>query len=236
MSQRNSPRPGSSPVRESVTHRHAPNRIFGAGLRTADDCAAALIVFANRSIRADSWQTLVEPGGDLYWLVVTRWTKPSSRDLPRGARLRCPRLPEVRRLQREVRESLRHIVEGTNLWPLINKINRAAEYRYQLDARRPVGEPFRAGPVRADWRISWEPATPTNPRQAALWAVAQTLTVASRIGRCDHCRTFFLARKRHLRRFCSERCSTQFHNERRVASGYFAARRKTRRIGTRPAG
>ena len=198
-------------------------------LCTSDACVQAIIRLANTTLKKGRWKEFVRPGGELYWLVVSRPTEPLRRDLPPGGRLRLPSLRELRSLQREVRKALQDVTKGLNLRPLLNRINRDGGYRYVIDAMPPPEEGLRVGPVRPNWQIMWVPAVPTCPRQAGLWALGQALGVARRIGRCDQCQHYFLRKKEQRQRFCSEVCSTAFHNERRLASGYFKQRRAERR-------
>jgi hypothetical protein len=145
--------------------------------------------------------------------------------------VRVPTYAEAQRLQRRVRRALAEIAAGEDMRILLHEINRRAQYRYLLDAIPPRAGMSPALPISHEWRIAWRPAPPETPTEIVLWALGEAMTVSALVGRCERCRHFFVRRKRHRQRFCSEECSIAFHNAVRIEGGYFKRRRQKRRSG-----
>jgi hypothetical protein len=200
-------------------------------LSTAIGCAKRLAQFANLELDERTFDEALRPSAQLSWFIATPRVPAVSRHLPPGIGVRLPSYAEAQRLQRRVRRALADIAAGDDMRILLHEINRRAPYRYWLDAIPPRVGMSPALPISHEWRIAWVPAMPQTPTELVFWALGEAMTVAALVGRCERCRRFFVRRKRHRQRFCSEECSIAFHNAARIEDGYFKRRRQKRRGG-----
>ena len=216
---------GTSPV--TTVRRHPGGTLQVPARPAPEGSAAALVELANLTPDAS---TLKSFSADNLFLTGVRSGRVARGGPFRGARVAVLIVPspgELRGFQGEVREAFERVVRGRPLGPVIEKINRSGPYRYMLRA-----DPLsRAGHASDPHRkVGWELQIQTRPRALFLKALGDTLTISDRLGRCDHCRRFFLRGKRQYQRFCGERCSTVFHNKRRLETGYFRERRRKARL------
>lgn len=198
--------------------------------------AAHIIGFANLELFPHRWaEATKEPpdlpsvGDDeefaktcLGWLV---WDH-DRRMLPKSAR----GLAEAKRIQCEVREALAAITRGDPA-PLTRALNRFAPFHCRV-SREPVSRRPGAKRVsRLRWRVAWAPEHTRGPQSAVVDHLLTALRFADRLGRCQHCTKFFLSERQWKRvpKFCSQQCTTAFHNRKRLASGYFTKWRRERR-------
>lgn len=131
----------------------------------------------------------------------------------------------AQRLHREVRAVLVALLKVERA-PIERFLNSAGSFRCRIE--QPRSSCQQAGDAGAGWRLRWVPARPEGLRAGAVHALRELLPYVARLGRCERCERFFLRDTRWAtrpRRFCAERCSVAFHNERRLASGYFTKRR-----------
>ncbi len=128
------------------------------------------------------------------------------------------------KLASEACEALDRIVRGADPRQLVASLNRSRAIGSRLHVHQRKGIP--------PWRVSLGPPPVRTWRDAVLSGIAQALISAERIARCDACGYFFVRGRHRRQRFCSEECSTTFHNERRQKSGYFRKQRR-RRMGER---
>jgi hypothetical protein len=182
---------------------------------------------AERMRRASNWAAL-QSADVLVTFANLPAAQPSDAALVREAAttafgdlpsFRAPTVREWNNLRRQTRSALGLLAEGRDPRPLIHQLNRSGGLSWQLEASRGA----------SGWRIKWVPPAPKSVRVALMQALALTATVSDRIGCCEQCARFFLRAKKHRQRFCTGRCSTAFHNRRRLESGYFRERRVARR-------
>jgi hypothetical protein len=142
-------------------------------------------------------------------------------------------LNAAKQLQREVRGALTAIL-ARNPRPLISQFNRAGALRYVVWwGDSPHSKRRKSQPKR--WNLARLPRGTGLQylRQVITIWIVDTLPFAERLGRCARCEQFFLSQRTRPQRFCSERCSTEWHNKRRLASGYFTERRRIQRARTK---
>jgi hypothetical protein len=188
-----------------------------------DLAAKWLIAFANLD-SSELWKAL-ESRRDamrfrvdwLLWTINGRRAVASSR----------AGLKEAEQLQRETRKVLEGI-RRSDPRPLARVFNRAGPFRYAVwSEERPSKN--RRGRPQKEWYVFRVPTGRRYARQLMTIYIVDTLPFANRLGRCDQCARFFLRERERPQRFCTERCSTEFHNKARLASGYFTRRRREQR-------
>ncbi len=188
------------------------------------DLTARLIVaFANRELSPALWKTLQSWRNTPFELQQIMWPTPDRRSIPATS----AGLKQVRRLQRDVRVVLDGIIQQ-NPKPLMRFLNHDGPFSYSV-WRRPESTPRFIEPV---WEVSLFPVSRRHgPHRRTAINLVDTLSFANRLGRCGVCKLFLLSQRAYDQppKFCSTRCSTQFHNARRLASGYFTERRRIQR-------
>jgi hypothetical protein len=200
-------------------------RYYGNGMPKAVD---QLIAFANVKLSREVWSDLMSKPQGYAWqrrLEWIFWTIDHRRAFPKNDR----GFREAKRLQREVQEVLRAII-ARDPRPLSNHFKRAGALRHgiswgeSLQSKRGKSQP-------KTWNLFRIPqgAGIQYLRQVITIWIVDTLPFTERLGRCDHCEEFFLSQRARPHRFCSEPCSTRFHNKRRLSEGYFTKRRRAKR-------
>ncbi len=202
--------------------------------------AEELLTFANLTLTPEVWERLVRGRGVLYE------SADDDDELEPVATLTelwdaawCARLSSyaaAQGLHREVRAVLVALLKSERA-PVERLLNSAGPFRCRIEKPPSKAAGVRGGgrsrreasEVEAGWRMSWVPARPEGLRAGAVHALRELLPYASRLGRCERCARFFLRDARWAtrpRRFCGQRCSVEFHNDRRLRDGTFAAYRR----------
>jgi hypothetical protein len=206
-----------------------------------EESLQGVLDFANERLTPSLWTELERHGGvaafdkDGEPTVRLKWLLrepggPSRWSLPRGR----AGLAAALKLQRELRDMLAALVQG-DVEPAERFVASGGPYRCRVVAQDMPASPHGTGrrrtrrganaPARS-WQLVWESTRTRGARAILLRYVDDVLRHAARLGRCEHCDSFYLRSSRWAtrpRRFCSEHCSVAFHNERKLA-----ARRKER--------
>lgn len=193
-----------------------------------------LLAFANEKLSERAWErgsaaTRVYRGLLLYELLG-RAPDANGRNIP----VTSKRLARVVSLQREVRRALLAMVNKRDLAPALSAIATEAPFEYVLEGvQQGEEETSRVAPTTV---FRWVSAPGGSDRHKVMRRLAEIIVRGTRrIGHCDHenCGRFFVLKRDRPQRFCSERCSTQFWKDTRLASGYFTEKRRENRARQR---
>lgn len=211
--------------------------------------ARELIDFANLTLTAEVWARLVAGSGVLYEVKDAgdgETERGTSFDLSHALwdQEWCKReraYDEARALQREVRDVLDAVVRRDHA-TVEDFINRGGPFHCRItppSAAQIASTDKTPSEADSNWRLRWVPTRSRGLLAGAVHALRELLDDAPQLARCEleRCGRFFLRDTRWAnrpRRFCEDRrCSFTAHNAARLASGYFANRRRAKRAAPR---